>query len=54
MKYAFDVANFGPFADPRVLADLAHRAEDAGWDGSGCMSEKRSEHCGVGISRRGG
>jgi alkanesulfonate monooxygenase SsuD/methylene tetrahydromethanopterin reductase-like flavin-dependent oxidoreductase (luciferase family) len=33
MKYAFDVANFGPFADPRVLADLAHRTEDAGWDG---------------------
>jgi alkanesulfonate monooxygenase SsuD/methylene tetrahydromethanopterin reductase-like flavin-dependent oxidoreductase (luciferase family) len=33
MKYAFDLANFGPYADPRVLADLAHRAEDAGWDG---------------------
>jgi len=33
MKYAFDVANFGPYADPRLLADLAHRAEDAGWDG---------------------
>jgi len=33
MKFAFDVANFGPYADPRVLADLAHRAEDAGWDG---------------------
>lgn len=33
MKYAFDVANFGPYSDPRVLAELAHRAEDAGWDG---------------------
>jgi alkanesulfonate monooxygenase SsuD/methylene tetrahydromethanopterin reductase-like flavin-dependent oxidoreductase (luciferase family) len=33
MKYAFDVANFGPYADPRVVADLAHRAEDCGWDG---------------------
>ncbi|HVN27841.1 MAG TPA: LLM class flavin-dependent oxidoreductase [Candidatus Binataceae bacterium] len=33
MKYAFDVANFGPYADPRVLADLARRAEYAGWDG---------------------
>ncbi len=33
MKYAFDVANFGPYADPRTLADLAHRAEDSGWDG---------------------
>jgi alkanesulfonate monooxygenase SsuD/methylene tetrahydromethanopterin reductase-like flavin-dependent oxidoreductase (luciferase family) len=33
MKYAFDVANFGAYADPRVLADLAHRAEDSGWDG---------------------
>jgi alkanesulfonate monooxygenase SsuD/methylene tetrahydromethanopterin reductase-like flavin-dependent oxidoreductase (luciferase family) len=33
MQYAFDVANFGPYADPRTLADLAHRAEDSGWDG---------------------
>jgi alkanesulfonate monooxygenase SsuD/methylene tetrahydromethanopterin reductase-like flavin-dependent oxidoreductase (luciferase family) len=33
MKFAFDVANFGPYADPRLLADLAHRAEDSGWDG---------------------
>jgi alkanesulfonate monooxygenase SsuD/methylene tetrahydromethanopterin reductase-like flavin-dependent oxidoreductase (luciferase family) len=33
MNYAFDVANFGPYADARVLADLAHRAEDSGWDG---------------------
>ena len=33
MQYAFDLANFGPYADPRVLADLAHRAEDSGWDG---------------------
>ena len=33
MKYAFDLANFGPYADPRVLADLARRAEDSGWDG---------------------
>ena len=22
MQYAFDLANFGPYADPRVLADL--------------------------------
>jgi len=33
MRYAIDVPNFGDFADPRVVADLARRAEDAGWDG---------------------
>ncbi len=32
MRFAVDVPNFGDFADPRVLADLARRAEDAGWD----------------------
>jgi alkanesulfonate monooxygenase SsuD/methylene tetrahydromethanopterin reductase-like flavin-dependent oxidoreductase (luciferase family) len=33
MRFAVDVPNFGDFADPRVVADLARRAEDAGWDG---------------------
>jgi len=33
MRYAIDVPNFGDFADPRVVADLARRAEDVGWDG---------------------
>lgn len=33
MRYAFDLANFGPYADPRTLAQLAHEAEDSGWDG---------------------
>jgi alkanesulfonate monooxygenase SsuD/methylene tetrahydromethanopterin reductase-like flavin-dependent oxidoreductase (luciferase family) len=33
MRYAIDVPNFGDFADPRVVAELARRAEDAGWDG---------------------
>jgi alkanesulfonate monooxygenase SsuD/methylene tetrahydromethanopterin reductase-like flavin-dependent oxidoreductase (luciferase family) len=33
MRYAFDLANFGPYADPRTLAGLAHEAEDSGWDG---------------------
>jgi alkanesulfonate monooxygenase SsuD/methylene tetrahydromethanopterin reductase-like flavin-dependent oxidoreductase (luciferase family) len=33
MRFAVDVPNFGDFADPRVLADLARRAEQAGWDG---------------------
>jgi alkanesulfonate monooxygenase SsuD/methylene tetrahydromethanopterin reductase-like flavin-dependent oxidoreductase (luciferase family) len=32
MKYAFDTPQFGPYADPRLLAELAHEAEDAGWD----------------------
>lgn len=33
MHYAFDLANFGPYAAPRTLAQLAHEAEDSGWDG---------------------
>jgi alkanesulfonate monooxygenase SsuD/methylene tetrahydromethanopterin reductase-like flavin-dependent oxidoreductase (luciferase family) len=33
MRFAVDVPNFGDFADPRVVASLARRAEDAGWDG---------------------
>ncbi len=33
MRFAVDVPNFGDFADPRVVAGLARRAEDAGWDG---------------------
>jgi len=32
MKYAIDIPNFGEFADPRVTADLAREAEEAGWD----------------------
>jgi alkanesulfonate monooxygenase SsuD/methylene tetrahydromethanopterin reductase-like flavin-dependent oxidoreductase (luciferase family) len=32
MKYAFDTPQFGAYADPRLLAQLAHEAEDAGWD----------------------
>lgn len=33
MKFGVDVPNFGPFGDPRVLADLAKTVEQAGWDG---------------------
>ena len=33
MRFAVDIPNFGDFADPRMVADLARRAEDAGWDG---------------------
>ncbi len=33
MKYGFFLPNFGPFGDARCLADLAGRAEAAGWDG---------------------
>ena len=33
MQRAIDVGPFGELADPRVLADLARRAEDRGWDG---------------------
>ncbi|HYL58033.1 MAG TPA: LLM class flavin-dependent oxidoreductase [Candidatus Acidoferrales bacterium] len=33
MKFAFDLPQFGPYANPRLLAELAHDAEAAGWDG---------------------
>ena len=33
---------------------VVHFFRNAGWDGCGCTSEKRSERCGVGTSRRGG
>ncbi|HEY1625425.1 MAG TPA: LLM class flavin-dependent oxidoreductase [Streptosporangiaceae bacterium] len=32
MRYAVNVPNFGDFADPRVVADLARLAEQSGWD----------------------
>lgn len=33
MRFSVNVPNFGDFADPRVVADLAATAEQAGWDG---------------------
>lgn len=33
MRHGVYVPNFGPYADARVLADLAAEAERAGWDG---------------------
>jgi hypothetical protein len=33
MRFAVNIPNFGDFADPRLVADLASRAEQAGWDG---------------------
>lgn len=33
MQYGVYVPNFGPYADARVLAELAYEAEEAGWDG---------------------
>jgi alkanesulfonate monooxygenase SsuD/methylene tetrahydromethanopterin reductase-like flavin-dependent oxidoreductase (luciferase family) len=33
MKRAIDVGLFGELANPRVVADLAARAEERGWDG---------------------
>jgi alkanesulfonate monooxygenase SsuD/methylene tetrahydromethanopterin reductase-like flavin-dependent oxidoreductase (luciferase family) len=32
MRYAIDIPNFGDFADPRLTAEIAHDAEEAGWD----------------------
>ena len=33
MRFAINIPPFGEFADARVLADLAARAEASGWDG---------------------
>jgi alkanesulfonate monooxygenase SsuD/methylene tetrahydromethanopterin reductase-like flavin-dependent oxidoreductase (luciferase family) len=33
MKYGLNLPNGGACGDPRTLADLAHLAEEAGWDG---------------------
>ncbi len=33
MQYGIYLPNFGPYGDARVLADLAHDAEAAGWNG---------------------
>src|SRR2546428_2873425 len=33
MRYGVYVPNFGTYGNSRMLADLAHEAEDAGWDG---------------------
>jgi len=33
MKYAFNIPNFGPYADAAAVADLAAVAEQSGWDG---------------------
>jgi alkanesulfonate monooxygenase SsuD/methylene tetrahydromethanopterin reductase-like flavin-dependent oxidoreductase (luciferase family) len=33
MRFGLSVQNFGPYGDPRLLADLARDAEAAGWDG---------------------
>ena len=32
MRYAIDIPNFGDFADPRLVAEIARDAEEAGWD----------------------
>src|SRR5260221_3717405 len=33
MQFAINTPNFGSFGDARLLAELAHEAENAGWDG---------------------
>jgi hypothetical protein len=33
MQFAINTPNFGSFGDARLLAELAHETEDAGWDG---------------------
>lgn len=33
MKYGIDLPNMGGVGDPRLLAEIAHEAEESGWDG---------------------
>lgn len=33
MRYSINIPNFGAFADPRAVANVALAAEQAGWDG---------------------
>ncbi|MFI7061897.1 LLM class flavin-dependent oxidoreductase [Kribbella sp. NPDC050124] len=33
MRCSINIPNFGDFADPRKVAEAAHLAEEAGWDG---------------------
>lgn len=33
MQFGIDLPPFGPFSDPHLVAELAHEAEEAGWDG---------------------
>jgi alkanesulfonate monooxygenase SsuD/methylene tetrahydromethanopterin reductase-like flavin-dependent oxidoreductase (luciferase family) len=33
MRFALNVPNFGEYGDARLLAGLAHEAEESGWDG---------------------
>ncbi len=33
MRFAINTPNFGDFANPHLVAELAHEAEDSGWDG---------------------
>ena len=33
MRHGVDIPNFGPWSDPRHVADFASRIEAAGWDG---------------------
>ncbi|WP_432093482.1 LLM class flavin-dependent oxidoreductase [Streptomyces sp. bgisy100] len=33
MRFSINIPNFGDFADARTVAEVAHAAEQAGWDG---------------------
>ena len=33
MQFAINTPNFDWYSDPRLIAELAHEAEDSGWDG---------------------
>ncbi len=33
MQYAIYTPNYGDYGNPRLMAELAHEAEEAGWDG---------------------
>ncbi len=47
MRYSLNLPNGGACADARTLAELAHDAEEAGWDG--VFLEDLSRLCPVGV-----
>ena len=44
MRFAIDFPTSGQYCDPRLLAELAHVAEDSGWDGCFVWDHIQLEH----------
>lgn len=47
MKFAIHIHNFGPFADPKLIAEVARDADEAGWDGVFVADHLIQSHAGT-------